>query len=70
VADSNSRKRTLSMTNDLLELEDLSLSDDIVSRRRLLDIRCVKRKFSNRKVVFRENGFSVEDYLTVGKKRP
>ncbi len=51
------------MTEDLLELDDLSLADDITTRRRLFDIRCVKRKFSNRKVVFTQSGFILQEYL-------
>ena len=63
------RKRTISMTKDLLELDDLSLADDISTRRRLFDIRCVKRKFSNRKVVFTPNGFILEEYLSMGMEK-
>ena len=58
------RKRTFSMTMDLLELEDLSLADDIITRRRLFDMRCVKRKFFNRKVIFNQCGFILDDYLS------
>lgn len=53
----------LSMARDLLELKHLNLTEDLIARRRLLDIRCVQRKFSNRVVAFTQGGFIVQGYL-------
>jgi hypothetical protein len=57
------------MNDDLLDLDHLFLAEDISTRRRLFDIRCVKRRFPNRKVVFTPNGFILEEYLSMDMEK-
>ncbi len=57
------RKRTASLDIDLLDLERLGLSDDITTRRRLFDVRCVKRNFLNRRIIFTKEGFIIDNLL-------